>query len=177
MAEDARKRRGNAVIKDRTDAKVIGTAPCLKLGLRVRMGEVEDDIVAVLYDCALAPRARQVLRSRRLRARPPMGPRPWRRAHRAGPSAPSTATGRRPLRPQPPSLLRPMLYVGKPTILFGQGGVGKSSAIAAAIVVSVRTGVAALDAWEVVDSGEVLVLDWEGDADDWNDAVDSIDTK
>ena len=88
---------------------------------------------------------------------------------REGP--PFERIGRRPLRPQPPSLLRPMLYVGKPTILFGQGGVGKSSAIAAAIVVSVRTGVAALDAWEVVDSGEVLVLDWEGDADDWNDAV------
>ena len=62
-----------------------------------------------------------------------------------------------------------MLYVGKPTILFGEGGVGKSS-LAAAVAVAVQTGVAALDAWQVMASGNVLVLDWEGDGDDWNDA-------
>lgn len=85
--------------------------------------------------------------------------------------APFETIGRRPLRPQPPYLLRPMLYAGKPTILFGEGGVGKSSAIAAAVAVSVQTGVAVLDAWQVITPGEVLVLDWEGDGDDWNDAV------
>lgn len=87
---------------------------------------------------------------------------------REGP--PFERIGRRPVRPQPPFLLRPMLYVGKPTILFGEGGVGKSS-LAAAVAVAVQTGVAALDAWQVMASGNVLVLDWEGDGDDWNDAV------
>lgn len=88
---------------------------------------------------------------------------------REGP--PFERIGKRALRPQPPYLLKPMLYVGKPTILFGEGGVGKSSAIAAGVAVSVQTGVAALDAWQVVASGNVLVLDWEGDGDDWNDAT------
>lgn len=85
--------------------------------------------------------------------------------------APFVMIGRAPIRPAPPFLMRPMLFVGKPTILFGEGGVGKSSAVAAAVAVSVASGVAALDAWSVVTSGPVLVLDWEGDGDDWNDAV------
>jgi hypothetical protein len=88
---------------------------------------------------------------------------------REGP--PFETIGSRPLRPQPPFLLRPMIYTGKPTILFGEGGVGKSSALAAAVAVSVQTGEAAIDAWQVVTPGNVLVLDWEGDGDDWNDAV------
>lgn len=82
--------------------------------------------------------------------------------------------GRSPVRPEPPYLMRPMLFAGKPTILFGEGGVGKSSALAAAIAVSVASGQAAVDAWSVVTPGPVLVLDWEGDDGDWNDAVARI---
>lgn len=84
---------------------------------------------------------------------------------------PFVTIGRAPVRPEPPYLMRPMLFAGKPTILFGEGGVGKSSAIAAAIAVSVQTGIAVLDAWQVVSPGPVLVLDWEGDDGDWNDAI------
>lgn len=84
---------------------------------------------------------------------------------------PFVTIGRAPVRPEPPYLMRPMLFAGKPTILFGEGGVGKSSAIAAAIAVSVASGTAALDVWSVVTPGPVLVLDWEGDDGDWNDAV------
>lgn len=91
---------------------------------------------------------------------------------REGP--PFERIGTRALRPEPPYLIRPMVYVGKPTILFGEGGVGKSSTVAAAIAVSVQSGVPVLDCWNVVQRGDVLVLDWEGDGDDWNDATSRV---
>lgn len=39
-----------------TELKVVPSAPCLRLGVRVRMGEIEDDVLVVLYEPALAPR-------------------------------------------------------------------------------------------------------------------------
>lgn len=41
-----------------TPAKLAPFAPCLKFGVRVRFGEIEDDVVVVLYDEALAAAVR-----------------------------------------------------------------------------------------------------------------------
>lgn len=82
--------------------------------------------------------------------------------------APITDIGDRPLRGRPDWLLDPILINKTPTILFGAGGIGKST-ITAAIALSVATGVSMLEGWVVQKPRNVLVLDWESDADDWND--------
>lgn len=55
--------------------------------------------------------------------------------------------------------LDPILPIGQTSILYGDGGVGKST-LAAAISVSVQTGVAVIDGW-APRRAPVLYLDWE----------------
>ena len=82
--------------------------------------------------------------------------------------APLEKVGDRPLRGKPTWLLDPMLVEGTATILYGEGGIGKST-MTAAIAVSVATGSPLLEGWAVPKARKVLVLDWESDSDDWND--------
>lgn len=87
---------------------------------------------------------------------------------------PWVKVGRSPQRERPPFLLEPWLFENAPTILFGGGGLGKSTAFASAIVVALTTGHAPLPGWHAERTGPVLILDWEGDADDWNDSIAAV---
>lgn len=88
--------------------------------------------------------------------------------------APILDIGTRPVRREgTPYLLHPMLPKGRATIVFGEGGSGKSY-LAAAAAVSVATGVPILDGWTVAQPGRVLVLDWEADVEEWNDRVAAV---
>lgn len=94
------------------------------------------------------------------------------RAERTG--QPFEEAGNLPPAEQVRFLLDPLLPEGRPTIIFGEGGVGKST-LAAAIVVSVATGIPALEGWTVKDGPQsVLVLDWEADRGEWNDRVAAV---
>lgn len=86
---------------------------------------------------------------------------------------PATLIGNRPPRGRPDWLLEPLLLRGVATILYGEGGAGKST-LTAAMAVSVATGIPLLDGWAVERPCPVLVLDWEADGDDWNDIVATI---
>ena len=86
---------------------------------------------------------------------------------------PATLIGNRPPRGAPDWLLRPLLLRGVATLIYGEGGTGKST-FTAALAVSVATGVPLLEGWEVTSPCPVLVLDWEADGDDWNDIVAAI---
>lgn len=77
-------------------------------------------------------------------------------------------------RERPPYLLRPFIYEHKPTILFGMGGIGKSTVFAGAMAVAVATGRTPFPEWVVSRTGPVLILDWEGEPEDWNDAIVAI---
>lgn len=80
---------------------------------------------------------------------------------------PVMTIGNLPSRPGIEYLLEPMLAIGAPTILYGSEGTGKST-LAAAITVSVATGRPCLAGWRVREPRQVLILDWEGNADAWN---------
>jgi hypothetical protein len=56
--------------------------------------------------------------------------------------------------------LAPILPLNQATILYGEGGVGKST-VAAAAAVSIETGVSVVEGW-VPRQAPVLYLDWEG---------------
>jgi hypothetical protein len=90
------------------------------------------------------------------------------KAERAG--EPIVVVGNRPRREVEPWLYRPILREGKPTILFGPEGTGKSF-LAAAIAASYRSGKDVIEGWHPTGSGQVLVLDWEDDEDTWNDRL------
>lgn len=83
------------------------------------------------------------------------------------------SVGTMPARPAPPYLMRPFLYEHKPTILFGPGELGKST-LAATIAIAVQTGECALPGWRAERTGPVLILDWEADPADWNDALVAV---
>ena len=87
------------------------------------------------------------------------------------PISPETLRGHRP-REGAEYLLDPILPVGLPTVLFGAGGVGKST-LAAGIVVSVASGREVLAGWKPL-GAPVLVLDWEGRPEDWTERVQEI---
>jgi hypothetical protein len=70
-------------------------------------------------------------------------------------------------------MLRPVLVQRRPIIIFGEGGVGKST-LAAAITVSVASGISAVEGWSVDVSGPVLILDWEADAEEWSALVAAV---
>ena len=82
--------------------------------------------------------------------------------------APARLIGDLPLRPGPEWLLEPILIKGTATMLYGEGGVGKST-MTAAIALSVACGRSIMDGWAVKEKTPVLVIDWESDAEDWND--------
>lgn len=92
------------------------------------------------------------------------------RAEREG--EPFVTVGRRPPRIDPGMRLEPLLPVGKTTILFGDGGAGKSS-LAQAIAVSVASGETVIPGFEPR-SAPVLYLDWETDADDVDARIKAI---
>lgn len=85
---------------------------------------------------------------------------------------PVVTVGNRPARLAPRYLLDPILPAGKATIFYGEGSVGKST-LAAAIAVSVQTGLEVIPGWHPL-AGNVLYLDWETDADDLDDKVRAI---
>jgi DNA-directed RNA polymerase specialized sigma24 family protein len=87
--------------------------------------------------------------------------------------APVVVVGNRPPRAAPTWVLDPLLIRHEPTILYGEGGTGKST-LAAAVAASVASGVSAFEGWEVPAAQPVLVLDWEADADAWNDLIASL---
>ena len=82
--------------------------------------------------------------------------------------APARLIGDLPLRPGIDWLLEPILIRGTATMLYGEGGVGKST-MTAAIALSVACGRSIMDGWSVKSQTPVLVIDWESDSDDWND--------
>jgi hypothetical protein len=70
-------------------------------------------------------------------------------------------------------MLWPMLPAKSPTILFGEGGTGKST-LAGAIAVSVAGGVPAVPGWKVDQAGPVLIIDWEADSEAWSRHVAQV---
>jgi hypothetical protein len=85
---------------------------------------------------------------------------------------PFVRVGRLPQRLAERFLVDPLLPLGKPTILFGDGGVGKSY-LAVGMAVSVESG------YEIVPGfrparGHVLYLDWESDQADLDERVKAV---
>jgi hypothetical protein len=90
--------------------------------------------------------------------------------HRAG--APTVMVGTMPEQLGVAWTLEPIVAAGKATILYGEGGTGKST-LAVAAAVSVRTGLEVVPGWEPR-VGEVLYLDWETDAPDVDGKVKAL---
>lgn len=76
-------------------------------------------------------------------------------------------------RPASPMLLRPIVWAGAPTLLYGPGGVGKST-LAAAAAASTHTGEEVVPGWKPQDIGAVLVLDWEDAASEWDGQLRAV---
>jgi hypothetical protein len=68
--------------------------------------------------------------------------------------------------------LEPLLPAGKPVVLYGEGGTGKST-LAAMVAVSVETGVTIVDGF-IPHQAPVLYLDWEADRDEINDRIRGV---
>lgn len=68
--------------------------------------------------------------------------------------------------------LDPIIPAGKPVILYGEGGTGKST-LATAFGISVQTGIALIEGF-IPRQAEVLYLDWESDRDEINDRVRGV---
>lgn len=64
-------------------------------------------------------------------------------------------------------LLDPILPLGLPTVLYGPGGVGKST-LACAMAFSIQTGIQVVGGWKPL-TGPVMILDWEGREEDWTE--------
>lgn len=86
---------------------------------------------------------------------------------------PFTKVGGRPAREFVPYLLYPMLPEKRPTIIFGEGGSGKSY-IAVACAVSLATGHEVIPGFKPARKGRVLIVDWEADEDEWNDRINLV---
>jgi hypothetical protein len=86
--------------------------------------------------------------------------------------SPVEFVGDRPTRIAAAWQLDPILPAEKPTILYGEGGTGKST-LATAIAVSVETGVAVIEGW-IPRQAPVLYLDWETSADDVDEHVKGV---
>lgn len=71
-------------------------------------------------------------------------------------------------------LLRPLLPLGMPTLIYGEGGTGKST-LAAAVALSVQSGRSVFPGWETPEgSGKVLILDWEATREVWQDRLNAV---
>lgn len=86
---------------------------------------------------------------------------------------PIETVGNRPQRIRPRYLVEPFLPADKATILFADGGTGKST-LAAAIAVSVETGLPVIPGWRPGRPTGVLYLDWEAGPDDLDDRVRGV---
>lgn len=86
---------------------------------------------------------------------------------------PVMPVGRRPVRIGDTELLSPMLLRNKTTILFGDGGTGKSLT-AAAMALSVQTLLPIIPPFQPRVQAKVLYLDWETDIDDMDGRVKAI---
>jgi hypothetical protein len=86
---------------------------------------------------------------------------------------PFQLVGQKPKREAVPYLLHPILPRDRATIVFGEGGTGKSY-LAAAIAVTVQTGTPVIRGWHPTNPGPVLILDWEADDGEWNDRIAAI---
>jgi hypothetical protein len=69
-----------------------------------------------------------------------------------------------------PYLVYPMLPRDRATILFGPGGSGKSY-FGALFAIAVATGRSVFPGWDTTRAGNVLILDWEADREEWNDRL------
>ncbi len=70
-------------------------------------------------------------------------------------------------------LLGPMLPRGMPTLLYGEGGTGKST-LAAAVALSVESGSSVFTGWTVAETAPVLILDWEATREIWQDRLNAV---
>jgi len=70
-------------------------------------------------------------------------------------------------------VFEPFLRASNPTLFYGDGGEGKST-LAAAVLLSIATGVSLLPGCKVHTSGPVLYLDWESDADSFTKNIESL---
>lgn len=87
--------------------------------------------------------------------------------------APFEDVGARPTRIGLGYLVDPLLPYGKPTILFGDGGVGKSF-FAIAMAVSIVSGRTVIDGFVPRGQMAATYLDWETDADDIDERVKAV---
>src|SRR6185436_10224534 len=85
---------------------------------------------------------------------------------------PTIMVGANPRPATKPYRLDPLIPLGDPVILYGEGGAGKST-LAAAIAVSCETGVSIIPTW-VPRKCPVLYLDWESGPDAINERVAAI---
>lgn len=84
---------------------------------------------------------------------------------------PFEKVGQRVAQPRVLDLVQHLLPAGKPTIIYGPGGVGKGIiAVALGVAVTLGEPVAGL----AVQQGEVLYLDWEDDADTLDRRIKSV---
>jgi len=70
-------------------------------------------------------------------------------------------------------LLEPFVRVLKPTLLYSEGGMGKST-FAMAIAISLATGEAILPGVKPLRSARTAILDWESDEDDTQEIMEAI---
>ena len=70
-------------------------------------------------------------------------------------------------------VFEPFLRASNPTLFYGDGGEGKST-LAAAVLLSVATGISLLPGCTVHTSGPVLYLDWESDADSFTKTIEAL---
>lgn len=78
--------------------------------------------------------------------------------------------------PVPPAkmLVKPLIWAGAPTLLFGAGGTGKST-IATALVLMALTGTRIIPGFSTLDGPcGVLVSDWEDSRDEWEGQLQAI---
>lgn len=67
----------------------------------------------------------------------------------------------------------PILPAMRPTIVYGEGGAGKST-LAAAVAVTVAAGTPTIGGWRIGAPRPVLVVDWEADQAEWNDRIAAV---
>lgn len=85
---------------------------------------------------------------------------------------PVTDVGALPVELRPSYRIDPLLPDGQVTMLYGEGGTGKST-LAAALAVSVKTGVALVEGW-APRQANVLYLNWEAPAESINRRVRGV---
>lgn len=70
-------------------------------------------------------------------------------------------------------LLKPFMPRGMATLVYGEGGTGKST-LAAAVAVSMQSGHSVFPDWTVEESCPVLILDWEASKEVWEDRLNAV---